>query len=247
MRILIILVATLTLLLGLLMAFGGPISQTGLFDWRMAFTIMQKGAMPLMIGGGLSLLGLIIGVVGKHRGTVAPTLLAVLTAAGVMFTLGNMRSAGGENPIHDVTTDFIDPPAIVAGANLERLNPPGYDSINEYGETGKTVTQWQNELYPDIAPQTFTKERGAVFDTALDVVSSMGITILASDKLVGTIEAVHTSLWFGFSDDFIIRIRADSSGTRVDVRSKSRVGRSDLGANVKRVRTFQAKLQEALG
>jgi len=70
MRILIILVATLTLLLGLLMAFGGPISQTGLFDWRMAFTIMQKGAMPLMIGGGLSLLGLIIGVVGKHRGTV---------------------------------------------------------------------------------------------------------------------------------------------------------------------------------
>ena len=60
------------------------------------------------------------------------------------------------------------------------------------------------------------------------------------------IEATHKSRWFGFIDDISIRIAPVENGTRVDVRSKSRVGRSDLGANVKRIRAFQADLQERL-
>ncbi len=52
------------------------------------------------------------------------------------------------------------------------------------------------------------------------------------------IEATDTTLWFGFKDDVAIRIRPDGSGSRIDVRSVSRVGRSDLGANARRIRAF---------
>lgn len=246
MRIIILLIACLTIILGLVMAFGGPISQIGIFDWRMAFTIMQNGAVPLMIGGGLSLAGLVIGVITKQRGTVLPTILAVLIAAGVMATLGNMRTVGGENPIHDVTTDFINPPQIVTAANADRSNPADYLGAEEYGETGKTVRQWQEVLYPDIASQSFSQNQSQVYDAALGVAEGMGWDILSSDRFTGIIEAVHTSPWFGFKDDIVIRIQEIEGRARVDVRSKSRVGRSDLGANVQRIRKFQEKLQATL-
>jgi len=58
----------------------------------------------------------------------------------------------------------------------------------------------------------------------------------------GTIEATETTFWFGFKDDVVIRIRPEGAGSRVDVRSKSRVGKSDLGANAARIRRFAAAL-----
>ena len=57
------------------------------------------------------------------------------------------------------------------------------------------------------------------------------------------IEAVATTFWFGFKDDVVVRITAEGAGSRVDVRSKSRVGRSDLGTNAQRIRAYQRRLQ----
>ena len=59
------------------------------------------------------------------------------------------------------------------------------------------------------------------------------------------IEATYTSTWYGFIDDFVVRLTPEGSMTRVDVRSKSRVGLSDLGANAKRVRAFMEKLDHS--
>jgi len=66
--------------------------------------------------------------------------------------------------------------------------------------------------------------------------------VVASDAAAGRIEATATTRWFGFKDDVIVRIRPEAAGSRVDVRSVSRVGRGDLGANAARVREFLAKL-----
>jgi uncharacterized protein (DUF1499 family) len=71
----------------------------------------------------------------------------------------------------------------------------------------------------------------------------MGWEVVGRDAQAGRIEAVDTTRWFGFKDDIAIRVSAAGAGSRVDVRSKSRVGRSDLGTNARRVRAYLERLQ----
>ena len=78
------------------------------------------------------------------------------------------------------------------------------------------------------------------FAKALAAARAEGWTIIASDPGSGRIEATATTPWFGFRDDVAVRIRPEGRGSRVDVRSVSRIGRGDLGANAKRVRAFAA-------
>jgi uncharacterized protein (DUF1499 family) len=74
-----------------------------------------------------------------------------------------------------------------------------------------------------------------------------GWTVVASDPASGRIEANDTSRWFRFTDDVVIRVAPDGAGSRVDVRSESRQGRSDFGVNAKRVRAYLAALRSRLG
>ncbi len=65
----------------------------------------------------------------------------------------------------------------------------------------------------------------------------------ARDAAFGRIEAVDATFWFGFRDDVVVRIAAaPGGGSRVDVRSKSRVGRGDAGTNARRIRGFRERL-----
>jgi len=75
----------------------------------------------------------------------------------------------------------------------------------------------------------------------------MGLELVEADAAQGRIEATATSLLFGFKGDVVIRITDNSGGTKLDTRSKSRVGRHDFGMNAKRIRAFQAKLRSAVG
>ena len=70
----------------------------------------------------------------------------------------------------------------------------------------------------------------------------MGWQIVREDPSAGRIEAVATTFWFGFKDDVLIRVSADAGGSRIDVRSKSRVGKGDLGTNAQRIRAYQKRL-----
>ena len=70
----------------------------------------------------------------------------------------------------------------------------------------------------------------------------MGWEIAAAVPQELRIEAIDTSLLFGFKDDVVIRVTSQADGSRVDVRSLSRVGGSDFGVNAKRVNNFMAKL-----
>ena len=85
--------------------------------------------------------------------------------------------------------------------------------------------------------------REAAFDRALDAAQRMGWTIVAADDTTGRIEASDRSRWFGFTDDIVIRITPEGSGSRVDVRSSSRLGRSDFGVNAARIRVYLAALR----
>jgi hypothetical protein len=138
--------------------------------------------------------------------------------------------------IHDITTDMQNPPEFVDVRELRKNapNPP------EYG--GEQVAKEQRIAYPDIQPLLLNEPPSAVFPWALAAAKDMGWTIVAAAPAEGRIEATATTLIFRFKDDIVVRIREDKGGSRVDVRSKSRLGKGDLGANAKRIRAYLARL-----
>ena len=144
------------------------------------------------------------------------------------------RTAQTVPPIHDITTDTANPPAFVAILPLRAAAPV------PAGYAGETAASAQRAAYPDIVPIVVAKAPGVAFDAALAAARSLGWTIVATDAASGRIEATATTSWFGFSDDVVIRVVPAQGGSRIDVRSVSRVGKGDLGANARRVRAFTA-------
>lgn len=135
-------------------------------------------------------------------------------------------------PINDITTDTIDPPAFTA---VVPLRPEGSNPV-EYG--GAAVASRQAELYPDIRPVESALSAVDAFARALEIGRSMGWEIVAADPGAGIIEAIDTTRLFRFKDDVVIRVVRTEAGSRIDIRSRSRVGRSDLGKNASRIREF---------
>ncbi len=72
----------------------------------------------------------------------------------------------------------------------------------------------------------------------------MGWTVVAADAEAGRIEASDRTRWFGFTDDIVVRVTPDGAGSRIDVRSSSRIGTGDFGTNAARVRAYIAMLRQ---
>jgi uncharacterized protein (DUF1499 family) len=98
--------------------------------------------------------------------------------------------------------------------------------------------------YPDIQPQRFSKPADQVFAAALATAREMDLEITSQSPEKGEIQAVATTRVFRFKDDVTITIARDGV---VNVRSKSRIGKGDLGANARRIRDFQSALGRRLG
>jgi len=138
--------------------------------------------------------------------------------------------------IHDVTTDMADPPAFVALMEVRKKSPNGF----AYG--GEAIAAQQRQGYPELKPLVVKTGPRDTMQRAIDAARSLGWEVVASDAAAGRIEATDTTRWFGFKDDIVVRIRPEGEGSRVDVRSVSRVGGSDIGANAKRIRSYLDKL-----
>ena len=144
-------------------------------------------------------------------------------------------------PIHDVTTDPGDPPTFEAILPLRAAAP------NPAAYGGAQVAAQQAAAYPDIAPLEAPVPPQRAFDAALAAATGMGWQIVAAAPETGRIEATDRTLWFGFTDDIAVRIRPADGGSRIDLRSTSRVGVGDMGTNAARVREYLALLREQLG
>jgi uncharacterized protein (DUF1499 family) len=145
-------------------------------------------------------------------------------------------------PIHDITTDPDNPPAFVAAVPVREA--AGNNSVTY---EGAELAEQQRRAYPDIVPLTLALQPGAAFSRALDTAQRMEWTIVAADDAAGRIEASDRSRWFGFTDDIVIRITPSDSGSRIDLRSSSRLGRSDFGVNAARIKTYLAALRATPG
>ena len=139
--------------------------------------------------------------------------------------------------IHDITTDTDNPPLFVAVLPLRA----GVENPAEYG--GPELAKQQHAAYPDLKPGSVSSPPEAAFSRALQAAKDMGWTIVDSNPQSLRIEATDTTCWFGFKDDIVVRLTPSPTGSRIDVRSVSRVGASDLGANARRIRAYLARLK----
>jgi uncharacterized protein (DUF1499 family) len=139
-------------------------------------------------------------------------------------------------PINDITTDMENPPAFVAliPARAGLAVPTTYP--------GSATAEQQKRGYPDLRPLELPVAPADAFARALAAAKNMGWEIAAADAAAGRIEATAKTPWFGFRDDVVIRVAPTAAGSRIDVRSVSRVGRGDLGTNAKRIRAYLDKL-----
>jgi uncharacterized protein (DUF1499 family) len=140
-------------------------------------------------------------------------------------------------PIHDITTDTVNPPAFNEVVKLRENAPNGL----EYGSVELPATELariQKSAYPEIAPIETSLTVSEAILRAEQVLKEQGLEIISIDTEMGLLEATDTTKWFGFKDDLVVRISEEQRGTRVDVRSVSRVGVSDVGVNAARIQKF---------
>ena len=104
----------------------------------------------------------------------------------------------------------------------------------------------QQQAYPDLVPYLSPLSSTTLCAQAAAVARTMGWELVAVEPQQGRLEATDTSLFFGFTDDIVIRITPHEPGSRLDIRSMSRVGRSDMGVNTQRIRRFLTQLKAAI-
>ena len=223
----------------LLMVGGaGPAYRLELVDLNPAFALMRWGAWLGLAALLVALIGAWITRPGTQRRGFALTLVgavAGVVAFGVPFAM--LQSAKASPPIHDITTDTETPPRFVAMIALRQGSP------NSVEYQGGTVAGQQRMAYSDIRPVTLSEPPDAVFKRALTAARDIGWQIVAAVPAQGRIEATDTTLWFGFKDDIVVRVAPTAAGSRIDVRSVSRLGEGDLGKNAARIRAYLRRLQ----
>jgi uncharacterized protein (DUF1499 family) len=200
--------------------------------------------VPGIVGFGLMVLGgivgLIVGVgslVALVRGRRAGAGGVVAMVAGALVVLLAVRSAGVPR-INDFTTDLADPPAfhhagtLPANAGRDLAYPVEFVEI-------------ERACCVDLHPARVPAGPEEAFGRAHRVAASMPAwEITQEDPAAGTIEAIATTPLFGFHDDIVIRVRPDGDrSSHVDIRSKSRVGKGDIGTNAARIRAFVAAVE----
>ncbi len=219
----------------LMLIVAGPGTRFGVWNYRIGLMLLRYAAY---VGIAAVILSLIALGASRPRGGALAVLSVALLMGGAAFVVPWMflQRARRVPPIHDITTDPRDPPQFVAALPLRK------DAANPSTYAGDSVAAMQQKAYPDIRPLELSLAPGEAFARALAAANAMGWTIDAADSTSGRIEATATTSWFGFKDDVVVRIRPEGAGARVDVRSVSRVGKSDLGTNASRVRAYLARL-----
>jgi Protein of unknown function (DUF1499) len=227
-------------------------SGAGWWHFRLGFTILRLAFYAAVAGGIIALISLLIRVRDRRRRTTFASLAALLLGIGFASYIGlQARTARAMAPIHDVTTNLEDVPEFrrlkVRADNMENIPHMGdralYDLPPE--ERWKTI---HREAYGDLKTIHVPWSPAQTILRAAELARERDWEFAAISPDAGLMEAVATSRFFRFKDNVVVRARrAPQGGSYVDMRSISRVGVSDLGANARRIRSFLKDLQERGG
>jgi len=230
----------LSLICTLIFALSGYGYQWGLWGLGTGFTLLRYGAYAAI---GLAIIQTTFFFFMKDSGISAKAmvltgfLLTLLISATAIYWQYRAQSVP---PIHDITTDIQSPPEFVAMTRLraDAPNPPEY--------AGEETAQQQREAYPNIQPLVVDEPVQEVIDEIVVLISAREWELVSINRKDGRVEATEKLAWFGFKDDVVFRVTETDEGTRVDMRSKSRIGRSDVGVNADRISQFLSDLGASL-
>ena len=232
----------LGILAGLALLAAGPGYRFGLWPLAGGFAILRYAAYAGIAAAVVAVAGLACAVAGGPRRAIWPALAGLLIGL-VVFGVpwSHLRAARAVPPIHDITTDPDNPPTFddaILPLRAGAANPATYG--------GPEVAAQQRQAYPDIQPLVVKLPTDRAFDLALDAARALGWRIVATAPEQRRIEASDQTFWFGFIDDIVVRISPEAAGSRIDVRSVSRVGRSDTGTNAARIRAYLERIRAGL-
>jgi len=223
-----------------LLLIGGPGYRMGL--WGLGFGLLDAMQYALFAGAAGAILAIVFLLIPKIRsGQTVPLFAALVIGLSVAAVPLYVQNTVDSVPrIHDISTNTNNPPEFVDVRPLreDAANPPEY--------AGAEVAEQQREAYPDIRTLETGMDPDTLVELALDTAREQGWEIVSAVTEDGRIEATDTTLWYGFKDDIVIRVRETDEGSILDIRSKSRVGASDLGKNAARIRDYLDDLRDHL-
>lgn len=210
----------LALLAVFLLAASGLGVRAGLWPFRFGFGMFAGALVAGLAAAGVAALALAV----PRLRAGSPALLIVSLVAGLASAavpFDHVRRVKTLPYINDITTDTGTPPQF--------SQPKPYEAH---------FAELQQLGYPGLRPLELAVPPAQAFARSRAAAEALGWEIVAADPAAGRLEAVATTRWFGFRDDIAVRVSASGAGSRIDMRSKSRVGRSDLGANARRIEEF---------
>lgn len=216
------------LALGWALLIAGPLSTS-------------MGLLPGLVGFGIFALGgflaAVVGVVGglfmrRAGGRWGGILAGGLLGFGVV--VGPALPSAALPAINDITTDSGDPPVLDDGKALDGLGlsmdyPPEFAAITA-------------DAYPDLAPIAIPFPAEWTLDAAASCLTELGGQHVLRNEPEGLVQSTFTTAVFRFRDDVVVRVRDHGNGSLIDLRSKSRGGKGDLGVNAKRIRAIRTCL-----
>ncbi|WP_375549616.1 DUF1499 domain-containing protein [Oceanicaulis alexandrii] len=261
-HIVIGLTAALAIITPLWFAAAGLGTRFGFWDYSFGLLQMTFGWGPNLLfaalGAGVISLILLIAyriAFGKANapgagGWIAAVLAIAVGAGGLGYAASVREMAGQIPPIHDISTDTQNPPQF-SDALIDRRGPDA-NSVDYASKidprSERPLPEVQAEAYPDIQPIIVGVEPELAYQAALNTARDLGWKIGTESESAGMFEATDTTFWYGFKDDVVVRVTAlEEGGSRIDARSVSRVGVSDLGANAARISRFEERLRASLG
>ena len=214
----------------LALALSGPLTRFDVWSYRIGLELFRWGGY---LGAAAAVLAVAVLAwpAARRIGIAAPLVVLVVGLIAYFIPSQFWAQARAVPRINDITTDTANPPQYMTAS---RPYPREFATL-------------QKQAYPDLATLELRIPTGEAYARAVAAAEAMGWEVVGRDAAAGTIEAVDTTRWFGFRDDIAIRV-SDAPDTshnrsRIDVRSKSRVGRNDFGTNARRIRTYLQHLQ----
>lgn len=232
---------------GFMSGLFGSLGAISIVFFVLGAALAYARLVPPLPGFGLWGIGMALGVVSTIAGVVLlirngmqPSVgLALLGLPPAAFLMYSIVAARGYPSINDISTELLYPPLFVHALTL----PENEGRDMGLPESFKTQI---TSGYPDLSPLAFQEPVDAVFSRALDLArehKGWEVTSTRISEKESIFEGHATSRVFGFVDDFVVRVTKADGGCVVDMRSKSRDGKGDLGANAKRIQLFFEELQ----
>ena len=233
-----ILVSFMSLIAFLLVVLTGPLYKYDIIELGTVFTGFKYGIFTAVAA--LVLLALQI-IFKRNTLTLASAAITVaLSAVALGLPLSMLSKGKSVPPIHDISTDLINPPEFVAIAPLRA------DAPNPIAYAGEATAAQQRQGYPELKTLSYLQSKAELVNAVEQAATNLGWELANTDTSEGVVEATDTTMWFSFEDDVVVRITDIGNKRLVDIRSKSRVGGSDLGKNAERIHGFIKELDSIL-